>query len=104
MELHECYRILEKQKELKIQYCEKHNLPIPEFTCEDDYWIPVEREPVKEYKEVVHGYWKKVNSYGTYECSVCSGRDTDCCDYYGTHDVREQDYCPYCGAKMDGEK
>ena len=24
-------------------------------------------------------------------------------DYYGTHIVTEQNYCPFCGAKMDKE-
>ena len=43
-------------------------------------------------------------TYGRYECSVCHTADEDCSDYYGAHNVNAQDFCPYCGAKMDGGK
>lgn len=50
-----------------------------------------------------HGRWVCVNlAYGRYECSVCHAADEDCSDYYGAHNVTGQDFCPYCGAKMDG--
>ena len=35
-------RVLAHAKELKIEYCKQHNLPIPSFDCEEDYIIPVE--------------------------------------------------------------
>lgn len=50
---------------------------------------------------VVHGRWIHIRKYGEYECSVCHGIDTDCSDYYSSHVVTEQDYCPNCGARMD---
>lgn len=50
---------------------------------------------------VVHGRWIYIRKYGEYECSVCHGIDTDCSDYYSSHVVTEQDYCPNCGARMD---
>ena len=51
-----------------------------------------------------HGRWVCVNlAYGRYECSVCHSADEDCSDYYGAHNVNTQDFCPYCGAKMDEE-
>lgn len=50
---------------------------------------------------VVHGRWIYIGKYGEYECSVCHGIDTDCSDYYSSHVVTEQDYCPNCGARMD---
>lgn len=53
---------------------------------------------------VVHGRWIYIGKYGEYECSVCHGIDTDCSDYYSSHVVTEQDYCPNCGARMDGGK
>ena len=46
----------------------------------------------------------KNKAYGEYECSACGGLDTNCSDYYSSHDVTEQDYCPNCGAKMDGKE
>lgn len=50
-----------------------------------------------------HGMWVCVNpAYGRYECSVCHAADENCSDYYGAHNVTAQDFCPYCGAKMDG--
>ena len=50
-----------------------------------------------------HGRWVCVNlAYGRYECSVCHTADEDCSDYYGAHNVTGQDFCPNCGAKMDG--
>lgn len=52
---------------------------------------------------VVHGRWIYIGKYGEYECSVCHGIDTDCSDYYSSHVVTEQDYCPNCGARMDGD-
>ena len=51
---------------------------------------------------VVHGHWICTNiAYGEYKCSVCEGMDTDCSDYYSNHNVLDQEYCPWCGAKMD---
>lgn len=46
--------------------------------------------------EVVHGRWMEFNTFMT--CSVC---DTDW--YYGDNDCDRFDYCPNCGAKMDGD-
>ena len=58
---------------------------------------------VKVFVPVRHGRWIRINkSCGEYECSVCHGADSNCSDYYGTHIVTEQDYCPYCGSRMDG--
>ena len=58
---------------------------------------------VKVFIPVRHGRWIRVNKLcGEYECSVCRGVDSNCSGYYGTHIVTEQDYCPFCGAKMDG--
>ena len=54
--------------------------------------------------QVRHGRWICIRKgYGEYECSVCHGVDSDCSDYYGTHVVTEQDYCPNCGSRMDGD-
>ena len=59
--------------------------------------------PAADVVPVRHGRWIRVSKLcGEYECSVCHGADSNCSDYYGTHIVTEQDYCPFCGAKMDG--
>ena len=60
--------------------------------------------PAADVAEVQHGRWICINKrYGEYECSVCHGMDSNCSDYYGIHAVTEQEFCPSCGAKMDGE-
>ena len=58
--------------------------------------------PADDISPVRHGRWIYTEKYGDYECSVCHGIDTDCSDYYSSHVVTEQEYCPFCGAKMDG--
>ena len=60
--------------------------------------------PAADVVPVKHGQWICIRKgYGEYECSVCHGVDSDCSDYYGTHVVTEQDYCPNCGSRMDGD-
>ena len=66
MELTECKRILERQKEAKIKYCQDKGLPIPAFDCADDYWIPVSSAPFKHYAEVMS------NRY--YYCPNCGAK------------------------------
>lgn len=66
---------------------------LTEFGC-DDF------KDRSKWAEQKTGRWIQKQSYGRYECSVCGGSDTDCADYYGCHDVKEQAYCPNCGADM----
>ena len=58
---------------------------------------------VKVFVPVWHGRGIRINKLcGEYECSICHGTDSNGSGYYGTHIVTEQDYCPFCGAIMDG--
>lgn len=58
----------------------------------------------EEVAPVKHGKWIAVDhEYGAYMCSVCQTADADCSDYWETHNVKDQDYCPYCGAMMNWE-
>lgn len=51
--------------------------------------------PTAEVVEVRHGEWKKVSEkYPRYVCT--------CCNHL--YNNKEYKYCPYCGAKMDGER
>lgn len=69
------------------------------FDCEDD--LPtIEAEPVR------HGEWAQSRSPGgspLCNCSVCGesaiSQDNDWGDVIDYH---ETDFCPNCGAKMDG--
>lgn len=57
--------------------------------------------PTVDAVEVVHGRWKPVDHDGSWRvdmCSVCHRRM-----HYVDYDQPYQ-YCPNCGAKMDGER
>ncbi len=49
--------------------------------------------------EVVHGHNLKDHD-SAFECSLCGWEDWDTL----TADTSKYNYCPNCGAKMDGEK
>ncbi|MBO5953473.1 MAG: hypothetical protein J6Q53_05075 [Oscillospiraceae bacterium] len=49
--------------------------------------------------EVVHGHNLKDHN-SAFECSVCGWEDWDTL----TADTSEYNYCPNCGAKMDGDR
>ena len=87
------------------EYCEKH------CRCSNEYCdkesCPIWKAPAADVAPVVHGRWiswEKAENFipspDRHECSVC-------------HDAAQvlvngfellSDYCPNCGAKMDGGK
>ncbi len=65
-------------------------------------YIPPPDEPI-ELAPVVHGKWVVVHDEvfaDSYFCSVC--RDEPIVDLYAEYCL--SNYCPNCGAKMDGGK
>ena len=55
----------------------------------------VNEQPTADVVEVRHGEWKKSSPYNRFmNCSVCG---------FG-QDHTTFNYCPHCGAKMDGER
>ena len=54
--------------------------------------------PTVDAVEVVHGKWliHKGHFHDFAECSLC-GED------YGSYEAMAMNYCPNCGAKMDGD-
>ena len=62
-------------------------------------WTKVIRNTVNDlktqgYEPVRHGHWEFIGGYGyQYRCSACN-----------TCAERKTKFCPYCGAKMDGER
>ena len=56
----------------------------------------IAEQPTANVAPVRHGYWIKENFYT--RCSVCENMAIY--DKYGQE--VESDYCPRCGAKMDG--
>lgn len=62
------------------------------------------RNPDADVVEVKHGEWiEKEGAYGDiyYDCSNCKN---DWTTIDGTPQDNFMRYCPYCGAKMDGER
>ena len=57
----------------------------------------IESQPVLDYVPIKHGYWKKCGQLSRtqwlHRCSLCG------CPQDYAHN-----YCPNCGARMDGEK
>ena len=63
------------------------------------YWNDIEAAPTVDAVEVVHGRWVSVPHKLARECSVCN-RDEPY--KFADIDADVYDYCPSCGAKMDG--
>ena len=60
----------------------------------------IDKCPTVDAVEVVHGRWEQVDHDGSWRvdrCSICHRRM-----HYVDYDQPYQ-YCPNCGAKMDGE-
>lgn len=72
---------------------EKYSIPLHELM--DVFWDI----PSADVKEVKYGYWK-YNVIKELVCSVC-GR-LALTPFYSSVQYRSQ-YCPHCGAKMDGD-
>lgn len=58
-------------------------------------WVDQQAENLKDWKPVVHGRW--VEHLDEMECSVCK-RQWNYCD----NDTNTFNFCPNCGAIMDG--
>ena len=64
------------------------------------YKCPVYKAPTVDAVEVVHGRWEpRTDIIGFVRCSVCH----DCNIYGDWADGKKWNYCPNCGAKMDGD-
>ena len=58
-------------------------------------WI--RKQPTADVAPVVHGQWVTHYRSGT---TVAEGYVSTCCDMWNN---RKSDYCPNCGARMDGD-
>lgn len=63
------------------------------------YRYAIEAEPTVDVQPVRHGVWKKIR--GTINCSECKS-----CSWSMSFEdlVTSFNFCPNCGAKMDGEE
>lgn len=57
-----------------------------------------DEQPTIEAEPMKHGKWIEINAaHADYlACSVCKSE-------YGGYSAADFDYCPHCGARMDGE-
>ena len=76
------------------EYCEKH------CRCSNEYCdkesCPIWKAPAADVATVVHGWWNADET-----CSVCGEKSTEGLDAV-KWDYWLPDYCPHCGAIMDG--
>ena len=70
--------------------------PMPKALLFDHLTKLIEIFPTEDFAPVKHGHWIYENFYT--HCSVCGKMAIY--DKYGQE--VESDYCPRCGAKMDG--
>lgn len=62
-------------------------------------WVAQQAENLKDWKPVVHGRWVSVAGKRDRICSRCLHNEP----YKNTDDDAEVfEFCPHCGAKMDG--
>lgn len=62
----------------------------------------INEQPLADVKEVKHGKWIEKEEdlgYDVYQCSVCK---EEYCLETGSPQENNYDYCPNCGARMDG--
>ena len=57
--------------------------------------------PTADVAPVRHGYWIEQCEESLYSCSACG---TEWVTIEGTPRENGMDFCPHCGAKMDGKE
>ena len=75
-----------------LSYC------APELWGDEEYIkAKIMKQPAVDAAPVVHGWWQGVSPMvDSMECSVCR--------YCIPSEELETPFCPWCGAKMDGEE
>ena len=97
---------LEKNLNERLAYLLDKNGPYDYFTDGYDEAVStVEDFPASDVTPVVHGWWKREpSSYWRWTPSgaVAVTRTTYRCGLCGRGTAVKSNYCPNCGAKMDG--
>lgn len=87
----------------KLEYGDPHkNILYGKFTTIVETILQIKRkEPTLDYEPVRHGEWiESTVCVGFYECSQCRSRKRGNQPFFDS----VWNYCPNCGAKMDGGK
>lgn len=61
----------------------------------------IDRQPTADVVEVKHGYW--IYHYSGRELGGTDAPLCQKCSVCGEYTVDEENFCPNCGAKMDGK-
>ena len=69
------------------------------FGVTTDYLLGNDEQPTIEAEPVKHGKWEEGSTSIRTKCSNCKK------EYFNTTilEIRKSNYCPNCGARMDGE-
>jgi DNA-directed RNA polymerase subunit RPC12/RpoP len=65
------------------------------------YRKDIDNAPTVDAVEVVHGHWDE--DHWEYVCSCCQKHFTDELPWISHPEYGMPNYCPNCGAKMDGD-
>ena len=73
---------------------EKLNDMLEDFCVNETFYDAMQTIPAADVAPVRHGEWQEIN--GIFRCSLC--------EYSFEHEGYQHffNYCPNCGAKMDG--
>ena len=96
--LEECMRIVQRANKDSVEFNKQYRATDVFFNI----WDIINEQPTADVVEVVRGEWIKITDVDIrltgrqikevhYKCSVCGGES-----YFDTN------YCPHCGARMDG--
>ena len=91
------------QSEGKHQASQNANRYDPVVLAYGGCYAMAKTAPVIDAVEVVHAGWQSHGDFFTsyLKCPVC---EKSICAYADNGDGQRFDYCPNCGAKMDGHK
>lgn len=67
----------------------------------DWYEKCINETPAADVAPVRHGYWEELDEEGCYCCSACNN---PWIIIDGTPQDNDMNFCPNCGAKMDGKE
>ena len=81
---------------IRANHCDKEHANTHFINGIESVMEYAEQLPAADVAPVVHGVWGKHYRSGT---PVADGYVSTCCDMWNS---RKRNYCPNCGAKMDG--
>ena len=81
-----------KYNQLQVNFCKQEGFPNPEWLHIESILNNIKHIPSADVVEQKHGKWFFISEYCRFACNQCNG-----------HSQRNSDYCPNCGARMDGD-